>query len=186
MRILIDHDEVICGFVERMVDVYNGYYNETGASVSVSSITNFYFSDVIPKPIVKAIMRHGHFYDGVMPLPGAIDGMKRLMERGHEVIIVTTILSSIPGLYEQKVEWIERYLPTFDMDDFVTTSRKDLVAGNVLFDDAIHNLEPYRDAHPAAVCIAMDRPWNASWIGSRVASWDEFVPFVETIDPWSS
>ena len=56
------------------------------------------------------------------------------------------------------------------------TYDKHLLAGFVLLDDFIDNLEAFRDTDRLAVC--MDRPWNQAWDGPRVKSLAEFFEYL--------
>lgn len=179
MRILVDHDEVLCQFNRRCVDLYN---DETGSSIELSDIKSFNLTDSFGIPreegdvLLAKYMRRSDFYEHVIPVKGAIDGMGRLVDDGHDVFIATTIAKSAPGLYAQKFAWIKKHMPWFDMNNLIGVHAKWMLDGDVLFDDALHNLEAFvsKRTRPR-YAIAMDRPWNSAWNGLRVSSWESFV-----------
>ena len=69
------------------------------------------------------------------PIKGAIDGVKKLEEMGHDLFIATTPPWNHPDAWGQKRNWVEKHLPTLKRK-MVLTHRKDLLIGDILIDDS--------------------------------------------------
>lgn len=83
------------------------------------------------------------FYPGVQPMPGARRGVHTLLSLGYRVIYVT---SCIPGTADAKQQWLLDWGFLTEKNavrDFFAVSDKSLVGADVLFDDAVHNVEPF-------------------------------------------
>ncbi len=119
------------------------------------------------KAIYRYLSRPGFFRD-LAPLPGAIDGVNRLLEAGFDVVIVTAARN---GQRDKRL-WVEEHLPFLDTRNLIFAHRKELIRGDVLFDDAPHNLTAFA---PYGLAVAMAYPYNQSYEGHRVHSWTEFL-----------
>jgi 5'(3')-deoxyribonucleotidase len=93
------------------------------------------------------------------------------------VIIVTSVPKCAGLAYEGKLEWLRKHIPSFDLNNFIATKRKELVQADILFDDSVDNLRKFNAAGKTAV--AFDRPWNQDWEGPRVKNWDELLEYVD-------
>lgn len=186
MILLIDHDEVLCQFVKRCVELLNGHLKMDVDPRDVRSFTltdAFGIDQETGDRLLGEFMNRLDFYDGVEPMLGAIEGMHALIEDGHDVFVATTIAKHAPKLYEQKFAWIKRHLPFFDMNRFVGIHEKWLLDGDVLLDDGTHNLRPFEEQRSRyRRAVAFDRPWNQDWDGPRVSSWQEFVERIRRVD----
>lgn len=74
----------------------------------------------------------------VTPLPGAVEYLKRLIDDGHKVVIVTASHQNTVAMKLNNV--LFRYFPYLTTSDVIITSQKQLVCGDVMIDDAPHNL----------------------------------------------
>lgn len=126
----------------------------------------------IPDRDVKQIWLTPGFFLDVKPLPGALQALTRLHAVGHDILIVT---ASPPIALVDKERWLAEHLPWFSHENLIACHRKELIPGDVMFDDGPHNLEKWKAAHPGGVAICMDRPYNRHVKGViRVSSWAEF------------
>ena len=127
------------------------------------------------KAIYKYLAQPGFFRD-LEPIAGAIEGVRALLERGHEVVIVTAARRG----HRDKLEWVAEHLPFLPRDNIVFTHRKELVRGELLFDDAPHNLEGVR---PYGTPVAMAYRYNARVDCARVPDWPSFLALVDRLFP---
>lgn len=72
-------------------------------------------------------------------IDGASEVLQKLIADGHKVLIVTT--SNYHTLASKMERVLFKYFPFLTWDDVIITSHKQLVNGDVLIDDGIHNLE---------------------------------------------
>ena len=69
--------------------------------------------------------------------PGSYDSLKKMVDDGHEVTVVTAHNSKTAGL---KFEWVTQHFPFLTRDDIIITTQKHKIIGDVLIDDAEKNL----------------------------------------------
>lgn len=194
MRIAVDQDEVLCHWTSRVVQWYNEDkktefdhfgqpYDRQGmpfVPVTLDNMTNWDVKMNLgpeSEPYVRSYMRSILFWQGLDPIEGAVEGMRTLIEQGHDVLIVTAVPKCAPVAYEGKMAWIRRHLPFFDLENFITMKRKDLVDADILIDDGEHNLDAFSSKDPDHHwAIAFDRPWNRK-AGTcyRANDWNEVI-----------
>jgi 5'(3')-deoxyribonucleotidase len=116
------------------------------------------------------------FYRSFKPVVGAIEGVRRLMDMGHDVVIATAAPLNAPLCIEEKKEWLREYMPWFNLANLFPIHRKELIRGDVLFDDGTHNLRDFK-----GISVCMDRPWNRGedCCELRVSGWSAFLSSIE-------
>ena len=92
--------------------------------------------------LVYSILQYPTLYDGVIPIPGALEAVLLFRARGHRVVFAT---SCPPGTAEHKYDWLVRhgFLEAGNRKDFVPITDKSLVRADFLFDDHIKNIETF-------------------------------------------
>ena len=189
MRILIDMDQVLCQWVERVLEWYN---EDKGTSWTRDEITTWDVKQNLgpnSDDFIRSSMRYPEFYRDLLPIEGAIYGMKRLMKAGHDVIIASAVPKSAGIAYAGKMEWLRRNLPEFPLNNFVAIHRKDLLQGDLLVDDGLHNIAAF--ARTGRSTVIFDAPWNrnptydvASFgynAPHRVRHWNQLLAHVEAL-----
>ena len=177
MTILVDMDDTIEQQLASWVRDANASY---GTNVAYEDITDWNVAKAFPgltREQVYAIPMRPGFWLGVEPIPGAPEALKRLMDAGHEVYIVTaTPFASVP----EKIEgFLFRYFPFLSWDQVIVTGKKQLIRGDVLIDDGIHNLEG-GDYVKLLMTAPHNRDYNAEANGMiRVNGWDEIERVIE-------
>lgn len=74
------------------------------------------------------------FFESIEPVSGSLFGIKVLKVK-YDVYIITTILINSSYCYNEKRNWIEKYLGVDMLHRFITTSNKGLIKGDYLIDD---------------------------------------------------
>lgn len=185
MRIAVDQDQVICKWVERVLEWYNEDYK---TNFTRDDIKNYWaMQDILGvqgKPFIRAAMRYPEMYRDLDEVEGAIAGMKSLTDLGYDVVIATAVPRSAGIAYHGKLEWLRRRMPWFNLDNFIAIQRKDLLAADVLIDDGPHNIEAW--VKSGRECIIFDAPWNQGIKESdfvyRAKNWDEVLARIKRID----
>lgn len=166
--LLIDMDSVI---VDLMTEWHNRYNRDYGDDLSVDRLqcweTEKYVKPECGIKIYDYLDEPGLFRH-LKPLPHALEVLERL-SRDYDILIVT---SSRTGAYTEKELWVEEHLPFIGRHNLIFSHRKDMICGDVLFDDAPHNLEAFRAT--GRLAVAMDYPYNRTVDVPRVTSWPEF------------
>lgn len=194
MRIVLDQDEVIVQWLTTVLEWYN---HDFGTTYVRDDVTCWKVTDSLPNShhFLRSTMRYPDFYRDLLPVEGAINGVKKLMDAGHDVVIATAIPKCAPIAHVGKLEWIRRNMPFFPLDNFISISRKDLLApgADVLLDDGLHNIMPWSETGKTAVVF--DAPWNRPKLINdgykppkvekmpdnvlRVKHWNEFLRLIE-------
>lgn len=168
MRIVkVDMDGVLVDPHQKILDRVN---EEFGTDYSTDEWT-VWDTDWMEEPehgeLVMETFRDRHLYRGLDPLPGALEGVKVIKEFANVVIVSSPMI----GHADSKLGWLEQH--GFGSDERVLVSDKSLVNGDVLIDDALHNVED--SPHPA---VLMDRPWNRNGrYDPRAKNWREAVRY---------
>lgn len=174
MKILIDLDEVCAQWSNRMVELWNAEHpDRVVKSVGVWSTDTFLGQG--SKFFVRSHMRDVDFWANLEPVPGAVAGIRTLVSEGHDVRIVTQVLPEAAGAsYEGKLKWIKKHLPEFDLGHVIVTKDKASVSGDVLFDDAPHQLSSFPGR-----AVALRYEWNKDVPNVvHVDGWPEFVQWI--------
>ncbi len=177
MTILVDMDDTIEKLLEALVKKANEQFHR---NASVDDVTDWSivcaFPGIAKREILDFMCEPG-FWEGVKPIPGAAEALKHFMDEGHEVYIVTATESEH---VEGKIKNVLfRYFPFLSWEQVIITSRKQMIRGDVLIDDGIHNLEggDYRK-------ILFTAPYNKDYDAEangmiRVRTWDEIVRIID-------
>lgn len=177
MTILVDMDDTIEQLLKALVARANERFCR---NASVDDVTDWSIVCAFPgvtKQQILDFMRDADFWDTVEPVPGAAEALKHFMDEGHDVYIVTA--TEHEHVAEKMKGVLFRYFPFVSWDQVIITSRKQLIRGDVLIDDGIHNLEggEYRK-------ILVTAPYNKNYDAEangmiRVNGWDEIVRIID-------
>ena len=177
MRILVDMDDTI----EQLLEAWVRRANEKfGRDVSLDEITGWNvaapYSGLTREDIYGVTYEPG-FWSGVKPMPGAAESLKHFMDEGHEVYIVTA--TEIEHVEEKMKGLLFRYFPFLSWNQVIITGRKQLIRGDVLIDDGIHNLEG-GDYRKILFTAPHNRFYDAEANGmTRVNTWEEVVEIID-------
>ena len=138
LTILVDMDDCI----ENLSVAWVGYLNDRyGTDVSLSDVTSLDISKAFPslsKEQIYGVLREKALWERVKPLPGAVKYLKRIMDDGNEVFIVTASHQDTVGVKMNTV--LFRYFPFIPYENIIVSSKKQMISGDILIDDGVHNL----------------------------------------------
>lgn len=179
MVVLIDMDEVMDDLLHPWVGYLNAKY---GTDVWVMEITDWdltkFFPSLTPKQIYEPLHSE-EFWHKVGPKGEAIKYVKQIFSDGDEIYVVSASdFSTIQYKYDAI---IARYFPYIKQDHVILTYKKQLIKGDVLIDDGVHNLEG-GSYHK----ILMSAPHNADYDADangmiRANSWEEAYKALQDI-----
>jgi len=170
LRILVDMDEVLDNLLERWVAHLNERYHTHAdyQDLKVWDLTGLF-------PMLTGEEADRPLYDDALwkslsPKEGSVACLKRMLDDGHEVYIVTAaVYQTLPA----KMEWLFTHYPYIKWENVIITRRKQLIRADVLIDDGIHNLEG-GDYFKILVDSPNNRHYDAEGNGMvRVYSLDE-------------
>lgn len=171
MTILIDADDVLEDLTKKWILYINEKY---GTSVRYEDVTEWDMTKNYPtltREQVYGAELEEELYDRLEPNPGAVETVKRLMDEGHEIYIVTSTPCRVIRAKFEKV--ILRYFPYLTWKNVIITSNKQMIRGDVLIDDGVHNLLG-GDYKKILVTAPYNAGFNAEEHGmTRVKSWEE-------------
>ena len=149
-------DDTIENFCEALVYELN---RRNGTNVAPEEIDCWDLTSKFPgltEDEVFAPAFYEDFWETVKPIDGAVEGVKKLMDDGHEVYIVT---ASHPETIALKTRCVlKRYFPFVKTRQIVVTSNKSIIRGDILIDDAAQNFEGWPN-----LGIILDAPHNRSF-----------------------
>ena len=180
MTILVDMDDTIEQLLKAWVSRANVRF---GRSVTPDDIRDWNVAAAYPgltKEQVYGITYEKGFWESVEPMPGAADALKHFMDAGHQVFIVT---ATEPEHVEEKMNGLLfRYFPFLSWRQVIITCRKQLIRGDVLIDDGIHNLEG-GDYRKILFTAPHNRNYDAEGSGMvRVDTWEEAVRIIDELN----
>ncbi len=138
MTILVDIDDTI----ENLCECWCAFLNEKyGTAVLAEDIQDWdiskYFPNV-PKDELFAPLYEESFWTTVTPKLDAIKYLFALYEEGFDIYLCSASdYRSIKTKYEQIVI---RYFPFIGWDKIIICSGKQMIKGDILIDDGVHNL----------------------------------------------
>lgn len=179
LTILVDMDDTIENLAEAWVAYLNARHQ---TSTNLSDITDWDISRAFPsltKEQVYAPLFEDAFWSWVKPMEGASETLQKLIADGHTVLIVTT--SNYQTLAAKMEQVLFHYFPFLTWDDVIITSHKQLIKGDVLVDDGIHNLDGgdyFKILMTAPHNLCYDADKNGMY---RVTSWSETYSVIQAL-----
>lgn len=178
LTILVDVDDVLDDLTNAWVNAVNVKYGMNVKPDDIKSWDIETYFDGLSRNQVFSPLHKEYFWDDLKPIEGAQEYLKRLIDDGHTVVLVT---SSHPNTVKFKYDFLVKYFPYIAFRDIIFTSRKQMVKGDVLIDDAPHNLEGGEYAK-----ILMKAPHNSLYDAEangmqRADNWEQIYSIIDTM-----
>ena len=177
MIILVDMDDTIEQLLSALVKRANERFHRSAAMDDITGWSIVCAYPGIEKRQILDLMYEPGFWDTVDPVPGAAAALKYLMDKGHQVYIVTA--TEFQHVREKMEKVLFRFFPFLSPDQVIITGCKQMIRGDVLIDDGIHNLEggEYRK-------ILFTAPYNRDYDAEsngmiRVHNWKEIIEVID-------
>ena len=169
-KIILDCDDVLYPCNQRALELLN---EEKGTKFTLNHIFKWgimgtdlderlkYFKD-------PSFIRELHPYEGAR-------GFIRALSRMGEIFVATSVAPMCAG---ERVTSILKYFPEISPENILIGSRKDMLHGDILLDDGMHNIIDSKVDYP----VLFRQPWNQRESGAlAVSNYDEFLSFVQMI-----
>lgn len=170
--LLIDQDDVLAEYILGVVEAYNAKYE---TDFKTTDCKTWDLCSVFGTQI-ETVMHEPKLFRELKPVSHALEVFERLYrdERFDIYIVTAAHLSCV----EAKSEWLKEYLPFFPEDHFIVCRKKNMIKGDFLLDDGMHNIEAFAKA--GGTPIVFDRPHNARHKGPyrRVKDWLQFEQLI--------
>ena len=178
--ILIDMDDTIEFLTEAWCRWLDAKYNLNTKPEDIKSWDIAKYFHGLTKAQVFEPTLQKEFWDTVRPRQDAMLYIKKLVDEGHHVCICTA--SDYRTLVYKYEAIIEKYFPYLTWDNMIILKVKQMLKGDYLIDDGVHNLigGEYKK-------ILMSRPHNGNFDAEgngmiRVNNWEEIYKIIEEDD----
>lgn len=176
-------------WLDWMVSVYQipADHDAMQGDLDSFGLFNYNLSKYFPNRCKEAIPPYEfwedpHLYDKLVPLPGAVEAIRRLHEAGHPIRFVSYCKK---GHFSSKVRFLKRHCPFLDLeggegDGFYATKYKAGVAGGIIIDDRNQFLNQFPDD---VVKIKFDTPFTQdeeprTQYDLTTSHWDRIADFI--------
>lgn len=139
LTILVDMDDTIECLLVEWLHILNARHHRfvTPDDIHSWNIQEYYpglSSDQVYAPLYTK-----ELWESVKPKWDAIEYLRKLQEDGHEVYIVTS--SNFKTIQTKYESIIGRYFPFINLNHMIVCAKKQMIRGDVMVDDGVHNLE---------------------------------------------
>ena len=179
MVLCVDVDDVICNLQEVVINLFNERY---GSHYTINDFTDYDVMNVLPAQdgiVMRDLYGEGGLYNQVKPMKNAQESLRKLINMGHQVYLVT---AAVPKTYNEKIQFIKRYFPFIEESHIVCMKHKWMFKCDVMIEDNLQTLltKPYYHR------ILMDRPWNQSnkdyiYDIHRCYNWEDIMAAISKI-----
>lgn len=119
------------------------------------------FKSLNPKYVVDEALATPGLFRNAKPIPGALEALRALKDRGHLIRILTATPHHVDlQVKTEKTEWYAEHAPFIDELKFASGPEKINTPGHVFIDDRPDTLIAYKQAHPDALVIGIEYPYN--------------------------
>jgi len=156
--LLIDMDCILVNMLPYWLDIYN---EMSGENISSKDITEYEIRNFVKEPdLFDKILHEEGFFTNMKPMPGAVKYMRKLIEEGFDIVILTQPPRKSAYAVKEKTDWLGKYFPEYDPANIVFCHRKELIDGDILFDDKPAHLVDWKKYHPRGTTITIEYPYN--------------------------
>lgn len=171
LTVLVDMDDTITDLLGAWIDMLNRRH---GTNVMPNDVQQWDIAKSFPSLTKEQVfdpLLCDSLWHYVRPKEGAVETVERFIKEGHKVYIVTT--STYETLRTKMDVVLFHYFPFLSWNNVIITGNKQMIKGDVLIDDGVHNL-----IGGEYVKLLMDAPHNHGFDAEgngmvRVNSWAE-------------
>ena len=179
LTVLVDLDDTIEDLLTAWIHALNEKFDRDVDPEHVRFWDVLEYYPGLSKSDIYSVFDWDNFWSNVRPKPGAVEYLKRLIDDGHKVYIVTA--THYINLQVKMEEVLFKYFPYIKWDHVIITQDKAMIDGDVIIDDGVHNHLRKRRLN-----VLMDAPHNnyvdAAALGlKRVGSFEEAYRAVSAV-----
>lgn len=181
MKVLLDVDSVVRDLMTGLeTSVRENFPDETFRKSNTFDIARWTsLGDYIYSYLLDNNGVTKEIYENSPPIDGAIEGCREIVERGHELVFVTSQPNKL--CKHHTLNWLMKH--DIDFDAIIFTKEKWRVEGDIFVDDCEDNLIKYHYYHLDSTrntkVIAFNQLWNQLWAGLRVKSWKQLMEVIK-------
>ncbi len=173
--LLIDQDDVLAEYIQGVAEAYNEKYH---THITAEDCICWNLHEVFG-PEIETIMHEPDLFRNLKPVKNALEVFERLYK--SELFEMYIVTAANPSCVPAKMDWIKKYLPFFPTDRVIFCQRKNMIKGDFLLDDGMHNIESFLEA--GGKPIIFNRPHNRLCGEGipRVKNWLEFEVLINNL-----
>lgn len=173
---LIDLDMTVVDMIKTWIRKYNKI---TGENIIEDDIIHYELRKFVKRPkVLDKLLASRDFFFYMEPIEGAVEYFTKLMKIADVVVCTQPPRSASLFAVRDKRDWLKKYFPLFEQTNVIFTHRKDLIVGDVLFDDAPHHLKTWKKRNPKAITAKIEYLYNknceSDWTFKKETAWKEF------------
>ena len=143
-KILLDVDEVIC--FSGILDAVNEFL---GTDYEIDEFTDYHVDEIaIPEDLFDEFNKFlalRNNYENPTILPDAIKTIE-LLSKHYDIYICSSCINPLDhlgsaGIFKNKFLFLMEYLPFINPENYIFTSSKELIRGDIIIDDRLSNLD---------------------------------------------
>lgn len=188
LTIVFDLDSIIVDLLNPWINWYNKEFDD---SLQVRDLHSWHIHQHVKPECGERIyefFRDNERYASSPILDGATEGLAKLHELGHRVVISTAtgVKAKTARTAQAKLALINKAAPF--IDNIHIGPDKFIICGDVFVDDSPENLRIYKDRWPEAKLVTIAYPYNrdimnfvdvyAQGFDRPRQAWDEIVTFI--------
>lgn len=177
MIILVDMDNTLVEFDGGLLKQWRELYPDE-FYVPLEKRTTFHPHKDYPEHLQEKIHKLCHskgFIKNLPPVPGGMEAIREMLERGHDVRFCTSHLFEYDYCVLEKYQWIDEHFGPEFIDRIILTRDKTLIRGDLLIDD---KPEISGIMQPTWEHILYDRPHNRQIQNRRRLTWTNWRDIV--------
>ncbi|MCT6923648.1 5'-3'-deoxyribonucleotidase [Metasolibacillus sp.] len=171
--IAIDMDQVLANFYKKLCTTCNERFGTSYTDEEFIGGTRRNLPDEQMKKLYGFMNEADFFGDLELLDQDAIEVVKNLQE--HYDIFIATAAMEVPGSFNAKYDWLERYFPFINKQNIVFCGTKSVIHTDYLIDDSPYQLEAFKGTG-----ILYSMPYNQTTEGFiRMNNWKEIEAYFQ-------
>lgn len=127
------------------------------------------------------LLRSPGFTEGMRPLKGAVEAVREISRRGHQIYFCTSLVTDVSDTLRDRVHWIGRWFGEEWMKRVIFTHDKTLVRGDFLVDDSPSKSRGF--LAPTWKYIVFDSSHNKDFESEfRIYDWENLELFFSIVE----
>jgi 5'-nucleotidase len=168
--IAVDMDNVIADVATHFIEWYERDY---GIRVEKETLVGVAEDKAFPENVVMKFLYTPGFFRSVPVIPGAQEGVKKLME--HFDVYIVSAAMEFPQSLSEKYYWLDEHFSFVPWRNIIFCGDKNIIATDYLLDDHCKNLD---NCSGKALIFTAAHNVDISH-HHRLNNWDEVIEFME-------